>query len=99
MAHKKTRRNIQLTQHVRMCHASCVKGGGGEGEGKITSCLKLVIIMLENSNLVHKYTQLCSFIKYTFPYQRHLNFADVSIFFAKHHRFLAKIVPLPKALL
>ena len=78
-----------------MCHG----GGGEEGGGKITSSLKLVRIMLENSNLVRKYTHLCSFIKYTFPYKRHLNFADVSIFFAKHHRFLAKIVPLPKALL
>ena len=38
---------------------------GGRG-GKITPCLKLVRIMLETSNLVRKYTRICSFRKYTF---------------------------------
>ena len=37
--------------------------GGG---GKITPRLKLVKIMLETSNLAHKYTPICSFRKYTF---------------------------------
>ena len=41
-------------------------GGGRGGGGKITPRLKLVKIMLETSNLAHKYTPICSFRKYTF---------------------------------
>ena len=52
-------------------------GGGG---CKITPYLKLVRIMLETSNLACKYTDICSFRKYTFYYQDLLNFANVSIF-------------------
>ena len=55
-------------------------GGGG---GKITSCLKLVRIILETSNLARKYTSICSFRKYTFQCLGPLNFADVSIFLQK----------------
>ena len=54
---------------------------------------KLVRIILENWNLVYKYTHTCGFIKYTFKYQNHLNFADVSIFCKK-----ISLVPLLKAL-
>ena len=57
------------------------------GGGKITSCLKLVRITLETSNLVKTNTRICSFStsiqKYTFQYQYLLNFADVSIFLGK----------------
>ena len=40
-----------------------VKGGGGGGK---LPRLKLVRIMLENSNLAHKYTHICSLRKYIF---------------------------------
>ena len=68
--------------------------------GKITpACLKLIRIMWEAWNLVRKYTDTCSFRKRTFQYQEPLNFDDVSIFdFAKNQHFLAKIVPLIKAI-
>ena len=36
------------------------------GVKKVTPCPKLVRIMLETWNLVHKYTQKCTFGKYTF---------------------------------
>ena len=36
------------------------------GGVKLSPCLKLVRIMLETSNLVRKYTPICSFRKYTF---------------------------------
>ena len=40
---------------------------GGGGGGKLSpSSLKLVRIVLETSNLVRKYTRICSFRKYTF---------------------------------
>ena len=41
---------------------------GGEGGVKLIppSCLKLVRIMLETSNLALKYTPICSFRNYTF---------------------------------
>ena len=40
---------------------------GGEGVKLIPpSCLKLVRIMLETSNLARKYTPICSFRNYTF---------------------------------
>ena len=45
--------------------------------------------MLETSNLARKYTQVWRFRIYTFQYQGSLNFADVSIFFAKNQHFLA----------
>ena len=64
---------------------------------KITLCLKLVRIMLETLNLVRKLTHICSFRKYTFQDQALLNFADVSIFFAKNQHYLAKMAPLLKA--
>ena len=73
--------------------------GWGGGEVKLPPCLKLVRIMLETSNVARKYTHLCSFRKYTFYYQAYLKFADASIFLQKYHRFLAKIVPLLKAIL
>ena len=75
----------------------------GRGGGKITSnyptspCLKLVRITLETSNLASKYTHIRNFRKFTFQYQDSLNFADVSIF-CKKSAFLAKIVPLLKAI-
>ena len=37
-----------------------------------------------------KFTQTCSFRKYTSQYQEHLNLADVSIFFFKKLAFLGK---------
>ena len=68
-------------------------------EGKITlPPPKLVRIMLETSNLVRKYTHKSSFRKYTFRCQDPLDFADVSISFAEDQHFLAKIVPLLKAI-
>ena len=57
------------------------------GEGgvvKLPTCLKLIGIMLETSNLARKYRHICSFRKYTLQYQGSLNFADVSIIFAKN---------------
>ena len=67
-------------------------GGWGMGGGdEITPWLKLVRIMLETWNFVRKFTRICSFRKYTFQYQGFLNFADVSIFFAKNQHFLAKM--------
>ena len=65
---------------------------------KLPLCLKLVRIMLETSNLVRKYTSICSFRKYTFQCLGPLNFADVSIFLQKNQRFLSKKVPLLKAI-
>ena len=44
----------------------CFEVEGGDGGGKITLCLKLIRIMLETWNLVHKYTGIRSFRKYTF---------------------------------
>ena len=61
--------------------------------GKITPlplCLKLVRITLETSNLVRKYTPLCSFRKYTFYCLGLLNFADVSISLQKNSVFIRK---------
>ena len=39
---------------------------GGRVGGKITPCLKLVRIMIENWNLVRKYRSICSFGKFSF---------------------------------
>ena len=54
----------------------------GRGGGKIIPhhlCyLKLLWIILETWNLVHKYTHICIFRKYTFKYKDPLNFAYVS---------------------
>ena len=66
---------------LRVCFEVWWVGGGG----KITPYLKLVIIMLEAWNLVHKYTHK-------------FNIADVSIFVQKMSVFLAKIIPLLKAI-
>ena len=82
--------------HVCVCVCVCVGGGGWWGV-KITPCLKPVGIMLETWNLVHKDTHICSFRKTTFQCQGHLNFADAS-FFCKKSAFLAKMVPLLKAI-
>ena len=71
---------------------------GGDVGVKLPPCLKLVRIVLETWNLVRKFTHICSFRKYTFEYQGLLNFAEVSIFFAKNQHFLAKMVPLLKAI-
>ena len=68
---------------------SCDAPGGSTFLGvrfeveKTISCLKLVRITLENSNLARKYKHICIFRKYTFQYQGLLNFADVSIFCKK----------------
>ena len=56
-----------------------MKGLGGEGKISPHPCVKLVGIMPETSNLVHKYTHLCSFGKYTFYYLLLINFPDGSI--------------------
>ena len=45
--------------------------------------------MLETSQVERKYTQICSFKKYTFKNQDPLNFSDDSIF-CKKSAFLAK---------
>ena len=63
-----------------------------------TACLKLLRIILEIWNLVHKYTHISTFTKYIFQYQDCLNFADVTIFVAKIHYFLTKIVPILKGI-
>ena len=60
-----------------------------EGGRKITSCLKLVRIMTETSNLARKYTNKFSFRKCTFLVQGQINFADVSIF-SKNLVFFSK---------
>ena len=44
------------------------------------------------------HTHIFSFRKYTLWYQGFLNFADASFFLTKNQRFLAKIVPLLKAI-
>ena len=54
--------------------------------------------MIETQNLVRKYTHIFSFRKYTTWYQDPLSFTDVSIFFSKILHFLAKAVPLLKAI-
>ena len=46
--------------------------------------------MLQILNLVRKYKHMSGFKKYTFWYQDHLNFADVSIFFVKNKHFCKK---------
>ena len=46
--------------------------------------------MLRTLNLICKYKHICGFIKYTFQYQDHLNFADVSIFLQKIRFFYKK---------
>ena len=46
--------------------------------------------MVETSNLARKYTSICSFRKYTIQCLGSLNFADISIFFAKTELFLSK---------
>ena len=50
--------------------------------------------------MVHKYTCICSFTEYAFYYEGTVNFDDVSIFvtFAKKEHFIAKKVPLLKAI-
>ena len=60
-------------------------GGGSEGRGEnyLFSCLKLVRIMLEISNLARKYIHICSFRKHTFWFQAPLNLADVTMFLQK----------------
>ena len=54
--------------------------------------------MLEPWNFVRKFTHICSVREFTFQYEDPLNFADVSIFFAKNQDFLEKMVPLFKAI-
>ena len=49
--------------------------------------LKLVRIILEGSNLVSKYTPICSFRKYTFQCLGPLNFANINIFQQKNSIF------------
>ena len=66
-----------------------------KGVGRIPSpllhpCSKLVRIMLENRNLVHKYKHICSLRKYTFQYHDPLNFADFGIFLSKNQHFFGK---------
>ena len=56
----------------------------------------LTLIWVDFLRVRFKYTAICSFRKYTF--QGPLNFTYVSIFLAKNQRFLAKIVPLLKAI-
>ena len=70
----------------------------GRREGELPPFLKLVRIILQNYNLVRKYTHIFSCKKYTFQYPEFPNFADLSILFAKNQRFLAKIAPLLKAI-
>ena len=77
---------------VRVCFE--VGGGGG---GKTTHCLKLFRIMLETSNLARKYTLIFSLRKYTFNTKAFLVLL-ISAFFATNQRFLAKIIPLLKAI-
>ena len=60
--------------------------------GKITPCLKLVRIMLETETW-YASTHTCVVLE-IYPFVTSLNFADVSIFFAKDQRFLANIVHL-----
>ena len=67
------------------------------GVGGLHPCIKLVRVILQTSDLAHKYTHICSFNKHTFQYQSPLKFADVSIFFEKS-AFFGKIVPLLKSI-
>ena len=89
--------------NIEYCHyaSNLIWGGGGftgvrfevearKGEGgEFTPppCLKLVIIMLETSNLACKFRHICSFRKNLFKYQGSLTFADVSIFLQKISAF------------
>lgn len=72
--------NPNLGEYSRVCF---------EVEGKVI-CLKRVRTLIENRNLVRKYTNKCSFRKYTFQYQGSLNFAYVSIFFHRISIFWQK---------
>ena len=58
-------------------------GSGRRGKNYPFSCLKLVRITLETSNLARKYIHICSFRKHTFWYQAPLNFADATMFLQK----------------
>ena len=55
--------------------------------------------MLETSNLARKYTHIYV-VSENMPFSTDavFNFADASIFLQKNQLFLAKIVPLPKAI-
>ena len=53
--------------------------------------------MLETSNLARKYTLIFSLRKYTFNTKAFLVLL-ISAFFATNQRFLAKIIPLLKAI-
>ena len=65
-----------------------------EGGGKIPPPLPTSRVMLE---IWYVSTHSCSFRKHTFQYHGPLNFAVVSIF-ANNQHFLAKMVPLLKAI-
>ena len=54
--------------------------------------------MVETSYLARKYTSTCSFRKYTIQCLGSLNFADISIFFAKTKLFLSKKIALLEAI-
>ena len=71
--------------------------GGRGGRGGDNTFL-LPKTMVETLNLAHKFKRIFSFRKYTYLCQGPLNFADVSNFFAKNYRFLAKIVLFFKAI-
>ena len=58
-------------------------GSGGDGGNYSFTCLKLVRIMLETSNLARKYMHICSFRKHTFWFQAPLNFTDATMFLQK----------------
>ena len=69
------------------------------GDGWISPCVKLVRIMLETWNLVHKYTHIYSFRKKTFGTKGFLiSVIRAFFFFPKNQSFLHKVVPLLKAI-
>ena len=68
------------------------------GDGWISPCLKLVRIMLETWNLVHKYTHIYSFRKKIFCTKGFLISVMPAFFFVKNQSFLDKVVPLLKAI-
>ena len=76
---------FKFSQNKRLSHF-CL-GGDWVANAKyklpIRIIRKLIKIILETSNLVRKYTHICSFKKYTFQYYGLSNFADVSICFCK----------------
>ena len=75
----KKKKSTELSKYIWELKNSSINYDPNPG----SPCLKLLRIMLETSNLTHKYRHIYSLRKCTFQYQDPLNFADVNIFWPK----------------